>query len=143
MASSSTDTHEFIKQIMLDWFNKETIESDEVDSAMRQVESVLVCDSRNLYDALAKIESSGLHLEEKRIAIEVLSIRERTKAAGMMLRWVASRALGGTPRTPARQDICLACGVRRAVTHQDTTLQLMEIRLPRLDDVLNIHGQPV
>ena len=43
MASSSTDTHEFIKQIMLlDWFNKETIESDEVDSAMRQVESVLV-----------------------------------------------------------------------------------------------------
>ena len=88
MASSSTDTHEFIKQIMLDWFNKETIESDEVDSAMRQVESVLVCDSRNLYDALAKIESSGLHLEEKRTAIEVLSIRKRTKAAGIVLRWV-------------------------------------------------------
>ena len=88
MASSSTDTHEFIKQIMLDWFNKETIESDEVDSAMRQVESVLVCDSRNLYDALAKIEGSGLHLEEKRTAIEVLSIRERTKAAGIVLRWV-------------------------------------------------------
>ena len=89
MASSSTDTHEFIKQIMLDWFNKETIESDEVDSAMRQVESVLVCDSRNLYDALAKIESSGLYLEEKRTAIiEVLSIRKRTKAAGIVLRWV-------------------------------------------------------
>ena len=45
MASSSTDTHEFIKQIMLDWFNKETIQSDKVDSATRQVESVLVCDS--------------------------------------------------------------------------------------------------
>ena len=88
MASSSTDTHEFIKQIMLDRFNKETIESDEIDSAMRQLESVLVCDSRNLYDALAKIESSGLHLEEKRTAIEVLSIRKRTKAAGIVLRWV-------------------------------------------------------
>ena len=61
-----------------------------VDEAMRQVESVLVCESRNLYDALEKIESSGLHLEEKRTAIEVLSIRERTKAAGVLLRWVDS-----------------------------------------------------
>ena len=76
MASSSTDSHEFVKQMMLDWFNSEPIQAEEIDGVMRQVESVMVCDSRNLYDALEKIESSGLHLEEKRTAIEVLSIRE-------------------------------------------------------------------
>ena len=90
MASTATDAHEFIKQILLDWFNQETIGHDCVDQAMKQVQSVMVCDSRNLYDALSKIESSGLHLEEKRTAIEVLSIRERTQAAGVTLRWVDS-----------------------------------------------------
>ena len=90
MASSSTDSHEFVKQMMLDWFNPEPIRADEVDSVMRQVESVMVCDSRNLYDALEKIESSGLHLEEKRTAIEVLSIRERTRATGITIRWCDS-----------------------------------------------------
>ena len=55
---------------------------------MSEVPSVLVCDSRNLYDALAKIETSGLHLEEKRTAIEVLSTRETTRATGIEIRWV-------------------------------------------------------
>ena len=90
MASTATDAHEFIKQILLDWFNQEPIKHDCVDEAMKQVQSVLVCDSRSLYDALSKIESSGLHLEEKRTAIEVLSIRERTQAAGVTIRWVDS-----------------------------------------------------
>ena len=90
MASTATDAHEFIKKILLDWFNKEPIHHDKVDDAMKQVQSVMVCDSRNLYDALSKIESSGLHLEEKRTAIEVLSIRERTQATGVTIRWVDS-----------------------------------------------------
>ena len=90
MASSSTDSHEFVKQMMLDWFNPEPIQAEKIDGVMRQVESVMVCDSRNLYDALEKIESSGLHLEEKRTAVEVLSIRERTKAAGISIRWCDS-----------------------------------------------------
>ena len=88
MASHSTDSHEFVKQILLEWFDPEVILHQEVDNVMSQVQSVLVSDSRNLYDALAQIESSGLHLEEKRTAIEVLSIRERTKAAGIGLRWM-------------------------------------------------------
>ena len=57
---------------------------------MSKIRSVLVCDSRNLYDALSKIESSGLHLEEKRTALEVLSIKQRTRAAGVEIRWTDS-----------------------------------------------------
>ena len=88
MASSSTDSHEFVKQILLDWFNYDQIHHDQIDAVMSEVPSVLVCDSRNLFDALSKIETSGLHLEEKRTAIEVLSIRERTRATGIEIRWV-------------------------------------------------------
>ena len=84
----STDSHEFVKQMMLDWFNPEPepIQAEEIDGVMRQVDSVMVCDSRNLYDALEKIESSGLHLEEKGTA----RIWERTKAAGISIRWCDS-----------------------------------------------------
>ena len=82
MASTATDTHEFIKQILLDWFNKEPVKHDQVDQAMKQVQSAMVCDSRNLYDALAKIERSGLHLEEKRTAIEVLSLEHPREDPG-------------------------------------------------------------
>ena len=37
-----------------------------------------------------RIETSGLQLEERRLALEVLSIRERIKAAGMQLKCVDS-----------------------------------------------------
>ena len=90
MASTSIDNHEFTKQIMIDWFNQESLPPGEVDQAMRQIESVMVCDSKNMYDALEKVESSGLHLEEKRTAIEVLSIKERALATNTTIRWTDS-----------------------------------------------------
>ena len=64
MASTTIDNHEFTKQIMIHWFNPEMLPPGEVDSAMHQIESVMVFDSKNMYDALDKVESSGLHLEE-------------------------------------------------------------------------------
>ena len=47
-------------------------------------------DSKNLYDAMSRIETSGLQLEEKRVAIEILSIRERTKQTGICVKWCDS-----------------------------------------------------
>ena len=90
MASSATDTHEFMKQLLIEWFNKESVLLHGADEVMRLFPSVLILDSKNLFDAMSRIETSGLQLEEKRTAIEVLSIRERTKDTGIIVRWVDS-----------------------------------------------------
>ena len=39
------------------------------------VDSYLLTDCKSLYDALTRIESSGLQLSEKRTAIEVLCLK--------------------------------------------------------------------
>ncbi|CAL1141395.1 unnamed protein product, partial [Cladocopium goreaui] len=90
MASNTTDNHEFLKQVILEWFNKEKFEPHQVDAAMRQIPSVLILDCKNLYDAMCRIQSSGLQLEERRTAIDVLSIRERTLETGIQVRWTDS-----------------------------------------------------
>ena len=43
-----------------------------------------------MYDSVMKIESSGLQLEERRLAVEVLSYRDRLQAAGIECKWVDS-----------------------------------------------------
>ena len=90
MLSGATDTHEFLKQMALEWFNPDEILLKDADAAMRSMPSVMILDSKNLYDAMARIETSGLHLEEKRTAIDVLSIRERSRHAGFVVKWVDS-----------------------------------------------------
>lgn len=90
MASNATDNHEFVKQTVLEWFNKDKIETHQIDHAMRQIPSVLILDCKNLYDSMCSIQSSVLQLEERRTAIEVLSIRERTLEAGIQVRWTDS-----------------------------------------------------
>lgn len=89
-ASNATDNHEFLKQMILEWYNPQQILPSQVDQAMRMIPSVLILDCKNLFDSLCRIQSSGLQLEEKRTAIEVLSIRERTLCAGVQVRWVDS-----------------------------------------------------
>ena len=79
MASNATDHHEFLKQILLEWFNKRPVLENSPDQVMKTMPSILILDAKNLYDALSRIETSGLQLEEKRTAIDVLSIRERTQ----------------------------------------------------------------
>ena len=61
-----------------------------MDEALSRMPSVVVIDSKNVYDSVVRIETSGLQLEEKRLALEVLSIRERVLAAGVSCRWVDS-----------------------------------------------------
>ena len=90
MAADATDSHEFIKQTLLEWFNEERFLPHQTDQIMHKVPSVLILDSKNLYDALSRIQTSGLQLEEKRTAIEVLTIRERTVETGIQIRWVDS-----------------------------------------------------
>ena len=43
-----------------------------------------------MYDSVMRIESSGLQLEERRLAVEVLSYRDRLHAAGIDCKWVDS-----------------------------------------------------
>ena len=90
MASNATDSHEFTKQGLLDWFNMDNLGLQDMEERMQAVPSVLIMDSKNLYDAMSRIETSGLQLEEKRVAIEILSIRERTKQTGICVKWCDS-----------------------------------------------------
>ena len=90
MASNATDTHEFMKQILIEWFNPNQECLGNMDSKMKEIPSVLILDSKNLFDALSRIETSGLQLEERRTAIEVLSIRERTQQTGIRVKWCDS-----------------------------------------------------
>ena len=88
MGSHAIDTHEFVKQIIMEWYNRENIPAQKMDEVLSRTQSLLVTDSKNVYDSVIRIESSGLQLEERRLALEVLSIRERVKRAGVDCRWV-------------------------------------------------------
>ena len=90
MASSAIDGHEFSKQMFLEWLNPRNIPVDMMDEALRGMKSVIVTDSKNMYDSINRIESCGLQLEEKRLAIEILSFRKRIHAAGISCKWVDS-----------------------------------------------------
>ena len=86
--SHSMDAHEFTKQTLVQWFNEEPLCAKSSDQALKQVPSIAVTDSKNLYDSVVRVEMSGLQLEERRLALEVLSIRERSAAIGVKFRWV-------------------------------------------------------
>ena len=88
--SHAMDAHEFTKQMMIEWFNRQPIAARDMDQVLSQVSSVVVTDSKNMFDSVVRVETSGLQLEEKRLALEVLSIRERVKATGIQFRWVDS-----------------------------------------------------
>ena len=86
--SHSMDSHEFTKQILVERFNSEAVLLKEAEGALQRVPSTVVTDAANLYDSVTRVETSGLQLEEKRLALEVLSIRERAAATGTEFRWV-------------------------------------------------------
>jgi hypothetical protein len=50
----------------------------------------MIVDAKNVFDAVCKIETAGLQLEEKRTAIELLAIKQRLQQALVDLRWVNS-----------------------------------------------------
>lgn len=78
--------------MVLEVMNEQKIPLKHLDSCLRQFDSVIVTDSKNMYDSIVRVEGSGLQLEERRLAAEILSYRERErpKQAGISCRWVDS-----------------------------------------------------
>ena len=66
----------------------ERIDLRRVDEYLSTFESCMVCDVRNIFDGVVKVETSGLQMEEKRTAIELLAIKERLSQARVSLKWV-------------------------------------------------------
>ena len=52
--------------------------------------AIMVADCESFYDALARSESQGLGLSEKRTAIEVTATRQQMEATGIDCKWVNS-----------------------------------------------------
>ena len=83
MLGNAIDTHEFIKFGYIDMLGSRVLNLRDVDPYLREWRSLLICDSRNAYDGIAKVETSGLHMEEKRTAIELLGIKDRLEQANV------------------------------------------------------------
>ena len=88
MTGNALDNHEFVK---LGWYNMlkpKDIDLRQSDTYLKEIPSCLVCDAKNIFDGIVKVETSGLHMEERRTAIELLAVKERLLQAGVSLRWV-------------------------------------------------------
>ena len=88
MVGNGLDFHEFVKLAYLNMSQTHKMDLRRADEYSCQFESFLVSDSKNVYDALVKVETSGLHMEEKRTAVELLGIKERLGQARVTIRWV-------------------------------------------------------
>ena len=55
------------------------VEYEKIDSR----KSYLTTDCKSLFDAVTRIETSGLHLIEKLTALETLSLKERSGGRGV------------------------------------------------------------
>lgn len=88
MSANALDIHEFNKLGFWDMDHSERLDLRRADDYLSSFLSCLVCDARNIFDGIVRVETSGLHMEEKRTAIELLAIKERLKQANVNLKWV-------------------------------------------------------
>ena len=88
--SNAHDDAEFAKQVLFEFQCVSGINHKNSDDCISTIPSAVVCDAKNLYDAVTRIVSSGLHLEEKRLSLEVLSIKERCEGINSQLKWTDS-----------------------------------------------------
>ena len=65
---NTLDAHEFIKLLFLG-LDSPKYELLNVDPLLKTLETAIVSDSKNAYDALKRIENSGLQMEENRTAV--------------------------------------------------------------------------
>lgn len=105
MTANALDIHEFSKLSLFDMLSGEHVDLKQTDSYLQQNPSCLICDAKNVFDGVCKVETSGLHMEERRTAIELLAIKERLQQAKVGLRWVNS-------------DQELADGLTKAFKHE-------------------------
>ena len=118
MSANALDSHEFAKLGFFDLQCNYKLDLRKSDDYLSSFKSGLVGDARNIYDGIVKVETSGLHMAERRTAIELLAIKERLLQASVELRWVESEcdlADGLTKpwkhepviRTLKKKEICL------------------------------------
>ena len=88
MTGNALDIHEFVKLGWYNMLNPKDIDLRKSDEYLKEIPSCLVCDAKNIFDGIAKVETSGLHMEERRTAIELLAVKERLQQAGVCLKWV-------------------------------------------------------
>lgn len=88
MSANALDFHEFAKLGWHDLQCDHKLDLRYSDDMLSSFESGLIVDARNIYDGLSRVESSGLQMEEKRTAIELLAIKERLGQARVTLKWV-------------------------------------------------------
>ena len=81
MLGNGFDSHEFIKLACYDMVNTVKLDLRDPDQYLCLEHSFVVSNSRNAFDGLAKVKTSGLHMEEKRTAIELLGIKEPATGA--------------------------------------------------------------
>ncbi len=88
MTGNALDYHEFSKLAFIDMLLPQKMNLKHPDELLSSFPSCVVCDARNIFDGVVKVETSGLQMEEKRTAIELLAIKERLKQARVELKWV-------------------------------------------------------
>ena len=89
MVGDGIDFREFAKIAYMNMHQTETINLLKVEEVSRQFESYVVSGSKNVFDALARVETSGLQMEEKRTAVKLLGMKERLQQANVVVKWVA------------------------------------------------------
>ena len=90
-AADTVDTLNFVRLFAADFLLAPGVDLRKTDKILTLVpESIIVTDRKSLYDALARSESQGLGLAEKRTAIEVAATRQQMEATGVSCKWVNS-----------------------------------------------------
>ena len=88
--ANAYDDLEFVKQLYYEVYHESGLSVSCADQQISTIPSAVVCDAKNLYDSVTRITSAGLQLEEKRLCLEVINIKERASAINAVLRWVDS-----------------------------------------------------
>ena len=90
MCANALDLHDFIKLSFLELESPKPLVLANSDLLLSRWKTCMIVDAKNVFDAVCKIETAGLQLEEKRTAIELLAIKQRLQQALVDLRWVNS-----------------------------------------------------
>ena len=88
--ANAYDELEYIKQLYCEIQCERGINTKTADALIATVEGAVIVDAKNLYDATTRVTSAGLQLEEKRLCLEVLHIKERAETTNSVMKWVDS-----------------------------------------------------
>ena len=89
MTGNGLDEHEFVKLFMYMMMNSGKIDLRNADPILAKEESCILSDAKNVYDALERVQTCGLQMEERRSSIEALGIKERLNQTNVKCRWVS------------------------------------------------------